>query len=190
VLGVDPAGSGSCTVRERIVLDPSWVDHPLIAAEPEAGRLYAALTGAREVRAFDLGTGRLAGTAAVDFPVRSLVVEASRDRVYVLGGASDRLAVLEASTLRVVRDIEVPEGWANAVALDGEGHLFLSGNRKNGPLSVYATATMERCALIEVAGTPAGESFVGVDPSRRRVFVVSGSGWVNIVEDPCREHPR
>jgi DNA-binding beta-propeller fold protein YncE len=190
VLGVDSTAKGVCAIGKRIPLDPSWVDHPLLAIESGAGRLYAALTGGREVRAYDLESGRIVGTVTVDFPVRSLVVEPSRARLYVRGGDSDRVAVLEVPNLRVIRDLELPAGWANAIAVDDAGHLYVSGNRKSGPLSVYATATMEQCALIEVAGTPAGESFVGVDPSRRRVFVVSGSGWVNIVEDPCREHPR
>jgi DNA-binding beta-propeller fold protein YncE len=145
---------------------------PEYGAPAGDGKVYANLTDISEVVEIDAKAAtvlRRWSTAPCKQPV-SMAIDTAHHRLFS-GCRSGLMAVSDYQAGKVVATVPIGTG------VDGAGYDPASGNafasNANGMLTVIHQDTPDQYRVVENVPTPEGARNMGLDPTNRRVFLVS-----------------
>jgi len=149
-----------------------------LAVHPVTGALYMADHHDKELRRIDPATGTITGPVAVSAAPTHILVDAGKNRIYLSLRTARKIAVYDATTLALVREIDVRPAAPFGMVLDSAGQrLYVVDGRPPGGstwsrLLVINTATLVAQAPITFRNTTGRPpAFVDRDPASGRFFV-------------------
>lgn len=156
----------------------------------EAGqRLFAAATGAHEVLAIDLASGKLAQTLTGLGKPHGIVWDAEDVRLFVTDGVKGELDVFAGTPLVRIASIKLAED-ADDMAYDSAQHLLYIGNggtnASNPPsVAIIDTRTLTLMKKLPAASHPEG---LDIDAENRRIFAnIADSAQILVIDSKRNE---
>jgi len=166
-LAVSPDGKRTwVALGERattiVVLDTSRVDRPRVvgrihpgvsahdlAFAPDGRTVWMSSDTASYVSVLDAGSGRLVATVPAGPPPQHVVfISYGRTRAYISSGYGSSLELVDPSTRRILKRVEVPHGSFN---LATSGDLIATASLLNGEVSEFAGPTLAHWMTVKLA---------------------------------------
>ncbi len=148
--GVAVAGVMPLQVTQRIKLasaDPVRA----IASGPDGSQVYVA--SGREIRVYDVTSGRLAGTLPLASPVVDMTADASGGAGYAALAAPARVVVFGLHPLRIRSTIPLTDGTPSALLLDAAANALYVESSAAASLARFDTSSGKRVAALRLEGT-------------------------------------
>lgn len=169
------------TVADVIRL-PSWAQE--VAVSPDGETAY--VTGdypSGEVSVIDTDTNTVARTIPVGYLPQGLQVTPDGERVYVANAGSDEVSVIDTSSEKVTKVIDLPDDsrpWAVAISPDGNSVYVTCRNLDSNErlVSVIDSRSNAVSATIPVKPDPFG---IAVAPNGRHAYVTDGRNSVQAI---------
>lgn len=139
--------------------------------------LLRSILGVASAVVLALAGASLAGLA----PAQALAAESPQDQLYVTAG--DKLLVVDPTSLRVVKTVNVGGSLAGATST-ADGRLLYVANSARQAMMVVDTATSQVIDLVPVGINPVGPVLLG--PDENTVWVVSEEA-VSVIDAPSHK---
>jgi DNA-binding beta-propeller fold protein YncE len=142
-------------------------------------RLYVGY-GSGALAAVDPSSGTITGRAALPAHPESFQLESSGPRIFVNLPDARQIAVVERASMTVTASWPVTAAAANfPMALDDAGHRLFIGCRRPARLLVYDTETGRVTGATDIVEDT---DDVFYDAARRRLYVIGGQGFVDVLD--------
>ena len=174
--GVQLIDTASLAARRAIRLGD---DSDNVRYDAAGRRLYVGY-GAGALAAIDPATGTVTGRVALAAHPESFQIEPGGTRIFVNLPDARQIAVVDRASMSVTASWPVTAAAANfPMALDEAGHRLFVGCRRPAKLLVYDTTTGKSVASADIVGDTDDLFF---DSARRRVYVIGGEGFVDVLD--------
>jgi DNA-binding beta-propeller fold protein YncE len=165
-----------------------------IRYDPRSKGVIVGYAGAKQLRKREEGTGGLGfidangqktGDIVIDAHPESFQLEPSGSRIFVNVPEKKEIEVIDASQHSVLTRWPVSAESNFPMALDEANHRLFVGVWQPPQLLVFDTATGKQVAAAEIAGKTDDLFY---DSVRRRVYVLTGVGYLEVFEQKDANH--
>lgn len=156
--------------------------------DPRAKRLYAGVMapGKTALAILSLPGGKLLGEIKLPAKLQGFVVEQNGKRIFANIPALKEIAVIDRESRKLFEPWPLVGVAGNyPIALDEESHRLFVGCRQPARLVVFNTDTGKPVANVDIDG---GTDDLFYDPVRKRVYVSSGDGWIDVIDQRDADH--
>src|SRR5262245_38773466 len=146
--------------------------------DPTAKRLFVGF-GSGAIAAIDSSSAKVVGEAKLAGHPESFQLERSGPRIFVNVPATDQVAVIDRTTMKVTATWPVVSAKANfPMALDEASHRLLIGCRRPARVLAYDTTSGKQIGSSDIVGDTDDMFY---DAVRNRVYVIGGEGFVDVL---------
>jgi len=189
IIAVANGGSGNLTLVDAadyhvVKTVPLGGDADNVRYDAAARRFYVGY-GSGAIAAVGIDGQRLANVKLAGHP-ESFQLEKSGARIFVNVPDAGHIAVLDRSTMKVLATWPVTEAGANyPMALDEASHRLFVGCRRPATVLVYDTTSGKHVGSAPIVGDTDDLFY---DAARKRLYVVGGEGFVDVLQQDDPDH--
>jgi DNA-binding beta-propeller fold protein YncE len=152
--------------------------------DPTTARLYVGY-GAGALAAVELD-GRRSGDVKLAGHPESFQLEKNGPRIFVNVPDAHYIAVVDRTSMKLLATWPVTDAAANyPMALDEENHRLFIGCRRPATVLVYDTSSGKRVGSAPIVGDTDDLFY---DAARKRLYVVGGEGFVDVLHQDDPDH--
>jgi DNA-binding beta-propeller fold protein YncE len=156
--------------------------------DPRAKRLYAGVMAADKtaIAILSLPDGKQLGQIKLPGKPQGFIVEQKGNRIFANIPALKQIAVMDRESRTLLEPWTLGGTQGNyPIDLDEDRHRLFVGCRQPPRMLVFDTASGKPVASIEISGDTDDLFY---DPARKRVYVSSGDGSVDVIEQRDADH--
>ena len=159
-----------------------------IQYDPRAKQLYVGVMAADKtaIAILSLPDGRRLGEIKLPGKPQGFIVEQKGKRIFANVPALKQIAVMDRESWRLLEPLSLAGIQGNyPIDLDEDRHRLFVGCRQPARMVVFDTTSGKPVANIEISGDTDDLFY---DPARKRVYVSSGDGSIDVIEQRDADH--
>ena len=159
-----------------------------IQYDPRAKQLYVGVMAAGKtgIAILSIPDGKLLTQIKLPGKPQGFIVEQKGKRIFVNIPALNQVAVIDRESQMLLKPWSLTQSRGNyPIDLDEDGHRLFVGCREPARMLVLDTASGKAVANLEINGDTDDLFY---DPIRKRVYVSSGDGSIDVIEQRDADH--
>jgi DNA-binding beta-propeller fold protein YncE len=156
--------------------------------DPRSKRLYAGVMGVDKtaIAILSVPDGKRLGEIRIPGKPQGFIVEQTGKRIFANIPALKQIAVMDRQSRTLLEPWPLSEAQGNyPIDLDEEHHRLFVGCRHPARVVVFDTGTGKSVANIGISGDTDDLFY---DPARKRVYVSSGDGSIDVIDQRDADH--
>jgi hypothetical protein len=156
--------------------------------DPRAKRLYVGVmaAGKTAIAIISVPDGKLLGEIKLPGKPQGFIVEQKGKRIFANIPSLNQIAVIDRESGTLLKPWSPPEAQGNyPIDLDEDRHRLFVGCRQPARMVVFDTGTGKPVVNMNISGDTDDLFY---DPARRRVYVSSGDGAIDVIDQRDADH--